>query len=149
MHFKGHNGQVEIFEDRIVISRKGALGFLTQGLKGDKAIPFSSITAIQYRDAGAFANGFIQFTVKGGIENQGGIMAAGSDENTVMFRQGKRAEEFAKLRNMVQAKIMLDAKPNPPTNSAADELEKFAALRDRGVLTEQEFQQKKRAILGG
>jgi hypothetical protein len=31
--------------------------------------------------------------------------------------------------------------------SAADELEKFAALRDKGVLTEQEFEEKKRELL--
>lgn len=146
MHFKGHNGQVEIFEDRIVISRKGALSFLTQGFKGDKAIPFSSITAVQFKDAGAFANGYIQFTVKGGMESRGGILAASSDENSVMFRQGRQAEEFAKLRTIIETKIM-SPKPNQSI-SAADELEKFAALRDRGILTDEEFQQKKRALLG-
>lgn len=147
MHFKGHNGQIDLFEDRVVISRKGALGFLTQGLKGDKAIPFSSITAIQFRDAGAFANGYIQFTVKGGIESRGGIFAAGADENTVMFRQGKQAEEFSRLRALVETKIMSSKADNGPV-SAADELAKFAALRDRGIITVEEFQQKKRMLLG-
>jgi hypothetical protein len=147
MYFKGHNGQVEVFEDRIVISRKGALGFLSQGIKGDKAIPFSSITAVQFKDAGAFANGYVQFTVKGGIESRGGIFAAGSDENSVMFRQGEQAKEFAKLRTFVEAKVMGSGANHRPV-SAADELEKFAALRDRGILTEEEFQMKKRALLG-
>lgn len=146
MYFKGHNGQIETFEDRIVISRKGALGFLTQGIKGDKAIPFSSITAVQFKDAG-FLNGYIQFTVKGGIESRSGVGAAGSDENTVMFRQGKQAEEFSRLRALVETKIM-SAKANNGPVSAADELEKFAALRDRGIITVEEFQQKKRALLG-
>ena len=33
------------------------------------------------------------------------------------------------------------------TGSAADELEKFAALRDKGVITEGEFEEKKRGLL--
>jgi hypothetical protein len=63
-----------------------------------------------------------------------------------MFRQGRQAGEFAKLRVMVETKIM-SRKANQSI-SAADELEKFAALRDRGILTDEEFQHKKRAILG-
>jgi len=57
MHFDGLNGQIEVLEDRIVISRKGVFGFLTQGLKGDKTIPFASITAVQFKTASAFFNG--------------------------------------------------------------------------------------------
>lgn len=33
------------------------------------------------------------------------------------------------------------------SNSAADELEKFAALRDKGILSEEEFEEKKRQLL--
>ncbi len=33
------------------------------------------------------------------------------------------------------------------SNSAADELEKFAALRDKGIITEEEFEEKKRGLL--
>ncbi len=32
---KGVNGQIEVFEDKIVISRKGLLGFGSQGFAGD------------------------------------------------------------------------------------------------------------------
>lgn len=50
--------------------------------------------------------------------------------------------------------ILTDAirKANQPvpisqTSSAADELEKFAALRDRGIITDEEFEAKKRELL--
>ena len=102
MHFDGHNGQIEVLEDRIVISRKGVFGFL---LKGDKTIPFASITAVQFKTASAFFNGYIQFTVHGGNESRGGIASAGTDENSVMFRAGRQAEEFARLKAIVEAKI--------------------------------------------
>jgi hypothetical protein len=145
MHFDGHNGQIEVLDDRIVVSRKGVLGFLTQGLKGDKMIPFASITAVQFKTASAFFNGYIQFTVRGGNESRGGIASAGTDENSVMFRAGSQAEEFARLKAIVEAKIS----SGPARHvSAADEVEKFAALRDRRIITEEEFQQKKRTLLG-
>ena len=145
MHFDGHNGQIEVLEDRIVISRKGVFGFL---LKGDKTIPFASITAVQFKTASAFFNGYIQFTVHGGNESRGGIASAGTDENSVMFRAGRQAEEFARLKAIVEAKISSAQSGHARHRSAADEVEKFAALRDRGIITEEEFQQKKLGMLG-
>jgi len=65
MHFDGLNGQIEVLEDRIVISRKGVFGFLTQGLKGDKTIPFASITAVQFKTASAFFNGYFNLPSMG------------------------------------------------------------------------------------
>ena len=62
MHFDGHNGQIEVLEDRIVISRKGVFGFL---LKGDKTIPFASITAVQFKTASAFFNGYFNLPSMG------------------------------------------------------------------------------------
>lgn len=32
--FKGLNGSLEVFEDRVVISRKTAMGFSFKGIKG-------------------------------------------------------------------------------------------------------------------
>src|ERR1700761_4798262 len=92
----GHNGQVRAYEDRIVVRRRGILGFLTNGMKGDKTIPYSSITAVQYKKAGLLLNGYIQFSIKGGVEDKRGVFAATKDENTVLFRMGQQAKQFAK-----------------------------------------------------
>ena len=35
--------------------------------KGEKRIPISSIKAVQWKPAGPLVNGFIQFTVPGGL----------------------------------------------------------------------------------
>lgn len=40
---RGVNGQLYVYEDKVVIERKGVLGFMTQGLAGSKTIPMTAI----------------------------------------------------------------------------------------------------------
>ena len=51
---KGINSILEVYETKIIIKTKGILGFMTKGLKGDKEIPYKSITAIQFKPATTF-----------------------------------------------------------------------------------------------
>ena len=60
---RGVGGELEVFEDKVTLAPKGALGFLTKGLKGTKSIPFESITGIQHKKAGIATNGYIQFSM--------------------------------------------------------------------------------------
>lgn len=138
---KGVNGQVELYDNKICIRRKGVLSFLTQGIKGDKNIMISSISSIQIKNAGVMFNGYIQFAFAGGKEAKGGIFQGTHDENTVMFTKGQQPV-FEKIRDIIEERY------NPEsTSSNADELEKLASLRDKKILTEEEFQQKKKQIL--
>ena len=82
---QGVNGQLAVTPDRIIIYRNGFLAFLTQGLKGDKEIPLANITAVQMKQPGLATNGYIQFSILGGIDGRGGLFDATNDENTVMF----------------------------------------------------------------
>ena len=145
---KGVNGQLELLDGRIRIVRKGVLSFLTQGLKGDKEIAISSITSIQWRKAGLLTNGYIQFGFFGGSEAKRGIFQATEDENSIMFNQGRQAE-FEAIRNELQR--VINARPSAgatsPT-SAADEIKKLADLREQGILSSDEFEAKKKQLLG-
>lgn len=148
--FKGHNGQITLADDSLTISRKGMLGFLTQGLKGDKRIPYSSISAVQFRKAGSLVNGYIQFSMLGGMESRGGALAAGVDENSVMFRAGQNAD-FERLRDEIENRVFALKAPQPShssVSSAAEQLSKLADLMERGLLTESEFLTEKAKILG-
>jgi hypothetical protein len=102
--YKGVNGQITISNNIVVISRKGALGFLTQGLKGDKRIPIKNITAVQYKDAGFLTNGYIQLSIHGSMENKSGLFAATHDENTVMFNKSQ-SKDFLELRDSIESVI--------------------------------------------
>lgn len=150
MHFKGHNGQVETEEDGIVIRRKGFVSKMSHAFKGEKRIPYSSISAVQFRDAGLMTTGFIQFTVLGGNESRGALLSAVKDENSVLFTRGEQQKAFAKLRAMVEESIRETRSPRPAAraSSLGDDLTKLADLLDRGVLTEAEFAEQKARVLG-
>ena len=143
---KGHNGQIELYRNKVCIRRKGVLAFLTQGLKGDKEIMISSISSIQFKKASAWTNGYIQFSFIGGQEAKGGILQATEDENTVMFTTEQQLA-FERIKAEVEKRIQAESVPSVPP-SDADEIAKLAGLRDKGILTEDEFQQKKKQILG-
>ncbi len=47
---------------------------LYHGFKGDKRIPFSSVTAVQFKEPGSWIAGYIYFSIKGGFEWQGALL---------------------------------------------------------------------------
>jgi len=145
---KGVNGQLELLKNKIVIKRKGSLSFLTQGLKGNKEIQIKQISSIQLKSAGALTNGYIQFSFIGGQETKGGIFNATRDENSIMFKS-KQEENFIEIKNMIEEKLDQYNKNTESSNSSSglNDLEKLAELRDKGIITEEEFEAKKQEIL--
>jgi len=143
---KGVNGQLALLEGRVRLSKKGVLGFLTQGLKGDKEIAISSISSIQWKKASALTNGYIQFAFQGGAESKGGLLQATKDENTVMFKKAQQPS-FEAIRDEVQRQIA-SGPGATSSSSTADELKKLAELRSQGILTSAEFETQKKKLLG-
>ena len=144
--YKGYNGTL-ILKDSGVVIKRGVKGFLLGGgmLRGEKSIPFSSIVAVQLKKAGIVA-GYIQLTLMGGSEAKGGLWQSATDENTINFQAfGKNNELFAEAKELVEEKI--HEIRSGGHKSEADDLEKYAKLRDKGVLTEEEFQAKKKQLL--
>jgi len=150
---KGVNGQIELYEDIVVIKRKGALSKMTQGFfKGNKDILINKISAIQLKEGTVFTNGYIQFTLSGGNENTSGLLEATHDENTVIFK--KSDNDLAKqIRDKIyELQSNQDQSRNATiineTSSTADEILKFKQLLDAGVITQEEFDAKKKQLLG-
>lgn len=148
MFADGSNGSVEFADDSIIIRRKGLANKLTQGFQGDKHIPLRSVTAVQFRPAGSMMAGLIQFSILGGREFRGGMLEATKDENAVMFTRDQEPA-FAALRQAVQQRINAGDRPaaTVATVSATDELERLAAMHDKGHLTGDEFAEAKRRLL--
>lgn len=147
MEAKGHNGQLEVHDDRIVIKREGLMGLLTQGFKGNKEIPISQITAIQFKKTGTIFSGYIQFSIMGGVESRGGVFDATKDENTIMFIK-KQEPDFEKAKQMIEEKMYKSKATMTNPTSGLDELEKLADLKKKGIITKEEFEAKKKMILG-
>lgn len=146
MLIEGSNGTIDFRDDNIRIRRKGIANILTQGLQGERVIPLSSIRAVQFKDAGRWMAGYIQFSVVGAIDRPGGIMEATKDENAVLFERAQQPA-FEGLRSIVEAH--LSSPKLQPINlaSAGEELERLASLLERGLLTRDEFDDMKRSLL--
>ena len=145
MVVKGVNGQIQLSGRRITISRM--MGFMSQGLKGDKEILISQISAIQFKKAGILTNGYIQFTLIGGRESNSGLFGSVKDENSVVFKRKQHAG-FDLLRARISS-IMDSAGQSPQqTSNGVSEIETLASLMERGLITSAEFEAKKQQLLG-
>ena len=141
--YKGYNGTLILTENGVIIKR-GLKGFLLGGgkIRGDKTIPYASIVAVQFKKAGMMA-GYLQLTLKGGSEAKGGLFQSATDENTLNFHSGKN-------KIFIEAKELLEKRIDGDTQKVAsnlDELEKLATLKEKGVITQKEFNTKKKSLL--
>lgn len=147
--FKSSVGDgLKVFEDRIVISHSGVLNLLAMGVKGDKTVYYSDLTAVEFKKAGWTA-GRIQFSLLGGRESTGGLFAATSDENTITIsaKENEKAEEIVEY---IQKRIKEARQPKNTTSSlsVADEIIKLNDLVNMGIITKEEFDVKKKELLG-
>lgn len=166
MEVKGVNGTVMLDGGFVAIQRKGFLARAGVG-KGEKRIPLRQITAVQFKPAGAMVNGFIQFSLGGGVERRSAFgrqsIDASSDENSVLFTK-KQQPGFEELRTAIEHGITTGygapppgptaaptpppmPPPGPPGGQMVAHLNQLAELRRQGALTEQEFQAAKHQLL--
>ena len=135
-------GSFVALDGKTVIIRN--TGFINQlakgGIQGEKRIPVRSILSVQFKDASEFTAGYIQF------ETAGGSQSAEGDENSLWFST-EDAPQFRAFRERINS--LLSEFPSEQGGvSSADELAKFAKLRDEGTISEDEFQAKKKQLLG-
>lgn len=143
--YKGYNGTL-ILTDTGVIIKRGAKGFFLGGgmLRGDKTIPYSSIIAVQLKKAGLVA-GYIQLTLKGGSEAKSGLFQSATDENTINFHSyNNKNEKFEEAKKIIEDYIN---EGGVKTSSNLDEIEKLAKLKEKGIITQEEFEAKKKSLL--
>jgi hypothetical protein len=122
---KGIGGQITLTPKRVIIKRQGLLAKAGHGYKGDKEIPMKNITAVQFKPPGSVTNGYIQFSILGGIEARGGAFDAASDENSVMFTKSQEPA-FREVKRFIDAFIdeepilLEDLKINSSATAPAD-----------------------------
>ncbi len=151
---KGVTGTVKVDDHFVTIARKGAMAKMNYGwTRGEKRIPIDTIAAVQFKKAG-MSRGYIQFTLAGGNESTRGVMAATQDENSVLFTGGHESE-FRAIRDHIERRIAsrqtasrapASVAPAGPADLAT-QLRALAALRDEGLLTEEEFAAQKAKLL--
>lgn len=152
---QAHTGtSLEVYDTYLVLHfmETGAIvaNIAKGGTNGGKRINFADLTAIQFKEPAGMSVGFIQFAFPGSVENKNGVFAAINDENSipvspqnlalareiVEFIENRRSELRAPQTTVVQQA------------SAADELKKFKELLDSGIISQEEFDAKKKQLLG-
>ena len=93
-----------LFKNKIVIQRSGVRQFFLHGLKGDKEIYLKNISGIQFKKAGTFHNGYIQFDFMGGQQGLGGLWEAVQNENSVVFSAAQQ-KDFEKIKDRMEKEI--------------------------------------------
>ena len=149
---EGLHGCVVVLPAKIVIQRSGGIGSLFfHGFKGDKELYINKISSIQLKKAGSFLNGYIQFEVSGGSSSQKGILGATDDENTLMFNSS-HATAIDHVKEVIEGIMEQSHNPSPTSSTAvsspAQQLKEWKELLDAGVISQTEFDVKKKPILG-
>ena len=150
MELKGNNGQLEVYEDKMIIKRKGFTNKLIHGFtKRDKTIYINQISGIEFKEPGIMV-GYIQFTLPGGIERRGGILGkdgAMQDENSVTFTH-KEKDLANKIKNYIESRMMSLSQPSVISKEDGPEaIRQYKQLCDEGIITKEEFERKKKGIL--
>lgn len=143
---------LEVYEDKVVITTKISFGAFIAGniSDGEKTIYYVDCIGVQFKRSG-MQLGYLQLETASGIMNnrQNNFF----NENSFTFDGSKlsneKMEEVADYvrKRVDEAKRQKNAPVAVPVSNA-DELKKYKELLDMGVITQEEFDQKKKQLLG-
>ena len=139
-------------EKMVYIVKKG---FMTGHTFGNGAfhLPYSSITNAEVNMH--FASGYFELS-GAGLENKqlsywsnNKKDSAQQQPNVISLTSRANANDFREAAQFImQRKSELESAPAVAPVSAADEILKFKTLLDQGILTQEEFDAKKKQLLG-
>jgi len=152
------NGIVNVYDDRVEISRKTAFGIASQNIRGDRTIFYTDMSGVEYKKPSMIANGYMKFILPGANDNNSAVSIVGtttleslSDPNTLILRAFKKSvpKESEEIYKYVMQRIS-EVKSTAPAAAAssADEIGKYKALLDSGAITQDEYEAKKKQLLG-
>ena len=122
-------GTVTIYEDYLIWG-EGTFH------RAETHINYSDIISVSASDGGFFGNAFIQLNTAG---------------RTYTISSLGKEKGFYHLKEIIDEKVALAKKKaasNASTISAADEIAKYKELANKGVISQSEFEAKKKQLLG-
>ncbi len=142
---------LRVFDDKCIITVKPGLGSLLthNATDGEKTIYFVDCVGVQFKQAG-YTIGYLQLetAASSGNNKNSNFFAENSftfDINTISNEDMQTVADFIK-KKIDQLKKQQNASVINPLSSA-DELKKYKELFDAGVLTQEEFEEKKKELL--
>ena len=146
---------LDVYDNKVVFTSTQSTSTLVTGIlfgtsltQGEKTIYFKDATGVQYKPSSVL-DGYIQVeTAAGGVTSS---YSQYSGENAIQFSGKERNEEAEIIVAFIKKKI--DEIKNTPVGvavqqtSPAEELKKFKELLDLGVISQEEFDEKKKELL--
>ena len=151
-----HTGTVlRVYDDYLILNhmRSGSTisNIVSGGSSGDKKILFSDLTAVQFREPAGYSVGYMQFIYPGSSESKANVLDAINDENSIPFQPSELENARAIYNYIEEQRHNLSAHKGGQVVqqlSGADEIKKYKELLDMGIVTQEEFDAKKKQLLG-
>ena len=138
---------MRVYEDKVIITRKSYSSAVGKILAADeKTIYYIDVLGVQFKKSSKIIPGYLQFETASSTEKD-------SQENSFAFTLGSNME-MELVAQYVKSRVdEIKKQKNAPVVmaspvSAADELKKFKELLDLGIITQEEFDAKKKQLLG-
>ncbi|MHB8203653.1 MAG: SHOCT domain-containing protein [Desulfomonilaceae bacterium] len=118
----------------------------------EKTFPIRNITTVDVKESSIFVEGFIRLSTgdvlptKNALYKTGGYKNPREDENAVTFRDKESYNLALNIKKYIEE--YSEEHSSTATVSAADEIIKLKALMDDGIITLEEFNAKKKQLLG-
>ena len=110
-------------------------------------IPLETITVINHKPSGIL-DGYLEFVYQGFIPRNNDT-SKHAQENVITFRGYEENSIFLAFKEMIEKKVreVKNKSVSSPNISIAEEIQKLADLKEKGILTEDEFQIQKRKLI--
>ncbi len=146
-----------VYNNKCVITTKTTIRSVIAGnfTDGEKTIYYADLTGVQFRKCSAVLLGYLQFENASGQRNRGGNdwVANYNSENSFTF-EATINELMQEIADFIKGKVEEYKEGNHAPqavpmqqSSSADEVLKLKQLLDMGVITQEEFDQKKKELL--
>ena len=142
---------MKVYDNRVIIGTNETLGSLVTGnvSDGEKTIYYRDCIGVQFKQSG-LQIGYLQLETASGIMNK--MQNNFFNENTFTFDLSVQSnEKMIEVADYVKNKVEETKNGGGQTVknvSAADEIKKFKELLDMDIITQEEFDAKKKQLLG-
>jgi len=145
---KGRNANIELYANRLVINRRFGKLIRTYAT-GEAEIFLDSIKSINFKKANTMTFGFLQVETHQNSDKlkKGTLFFTPTDDFTINFTKNDN-DIFFRLKNEI------DKRRNKPkeilainNSGGVDDIEKLFNLKEKGIITSQEFEAKKKQFL--
>ena len=156
--FDGGNGTLlEVYEDRVILYHSKSLfgkyaAFFEKNV-GEKTLYYTDMSAVEFKEAQKYCIGYIRFSILHGSEIRKSVGDAAQDPNSVAIGRVEKNTEASEITKYLSQCISVSRKKGSTSvlvqqTSNAEELKKFKELLDVGAISQEEFDAKKKQLLG-